>query len=458
MRQRTAKTLGTRHDLNYFKYFTPFRLWRMALGLAVPVLALLWLGISSRQSFYSKGQLSSAHAFFSDQCSVCHTGQARATSTAGFRKPVTDSACLSCHQAPAHQPNQLFTPSCSSCHVEHQGLVQLDHVRDAQCVQCHSGLQTIQGPPHYVADIRGFNRNHPEFAPLRNGSAGYSAITFSHHEHRGDSIRGPLGPVKLQCDDCHRPQAEIGGPWTYADPHLQGTATPADPTANLFLDTTRELMAPVTYEQHCLSCHALQFDQRFTAPVPHKTPEIVHAFVVQQFQDYIAGHPEAIHESRPADRNIPGVAIMQPTAPRNAEEWVQQNVDRTEQLLWGVTCKLCHQLEFPSSGGGNASGLPRIKPSSMPARWLPHATFSHEAHSGVACESCHALAPASETTSQILIPSIKTCQSCHNGDPSAAGKAENSCFLCHQYHQWKDRTHFRGTHTIQELTGAGSGR
>ena len=47
MRQRTAKTLGTRHDLSYFKYFTPFRFWRVALGLAVPVLALLWLGISA---------------------------------------------------------------------------------------------------------------------------------------------------------------------------------------------------------------------------------------------------------------------------------------------------------------------------------------------------------------------------------------------------------------------------
>jgi len=453
VRLRTAKTLGTRHDLNYFKYFTPFRRWRVALGLALPVIALLWLGISKRQSFYSKGPLSSAHAFFSDQCSICHTGEARGGFTVSFRKPVTDDACLSCHQAPAHQPNQLFSPSCSSCHVEHQGLTRLDHVRDRQCVQCHADLQTTRGRPRFVADIRGFNRNHPEFAPLRKGITGFSAITFSHREHRGDSIRGPLGPVKLQCDDCHRPQAEIGGPWQYSDPHLQTAAAPAGPTANLFLDTRRELMAPLTYEQHCLSCHALQFDQRFTAPVPHKTPEIVHAFVVQQFQDYIARNPAAIHESRPESRKIPGVAIMQPSAPRNARQWVQQNVDRTEQLLWGVTCKLCHQMEFPASGG-----LPRVKPSAMPARWLPNATFSHEAHSGVACESCHVTAPGSEKTSEILIPSIKTCQSCHNGDPSVAGNAENSCFLCHQYHQWQDRTHFRGSHTIQELTGAESAR
>ena len=448
MRQRTAKTFGTRHDLTYFRHFTPFRLWRVALGLAVPVLALLWLGVSGRQSFYSKGQLSSAHAFFSDQCGVCHTGQVRGASMASFRKPVTDSACLSCHQAPAHQPNQPFNPSCSSCHVEHRGLGQLDHVSDAQCVECHEDLHATEGPARLVADIRGFNRNHPEFAALRNSPPAFTAINFSHHEHFGDSIRGPHGPVKLQCDDCHRPETEINGPWPYADPQAPAAAAPPDPTANVFLDTRRELMAPITYEQHCLSCHELQFDERFAAPVPHKTPEIVHAFVVQQFQDYITKNPKAVHESRLQDRKIPKVAIIERSPPRNAAEWVHQNVDRTEQLLWGVTCKLCHQVEFPSPGG-----LPRIKPSALPAaRWLPHARFSHEAHSGVACESCHTLAPESETSSDVLIPGIKTCQSCHNGDPSVAGNAENRCFLCHQYHQWKDRMHFRGGHTIQELT------
>lgn len=454
MRLRTAKTLGTRHDLNYFKSITPFRAWRVALGLAVPIFALVWLGISSgkRQSFYSKGPLSSAHAFFSDQCGVCHLSQVRGVSSASFRRPVTDEACLSCHQAPAHQPDQLFTPSCSSCHVEHQGLVALNHVRDGQCVQCHSDLKTTTGQVRYVTDIRGFNRNHPEFGPLRNHSAGQSTITFSHRVHRGDSIRGPLGAVKLQCDDCHRPEAETAGPWIYADPGVRFAAA-SGPGANLFRDTRRELMAPVTYEKHCLTCHALRFDDRFSQPIPHKTPDVVHAFVVEQFQTYIAQHPEAIHQARPTGRRIPGMTIMQPTPPRNANQWVQQNVDRTEQLLWGVTCKLCHQLEFPAGGG-----LPRVKPSVIPTRWLPNATFSHEAHSGVACESCHSSAPTSEATSQILIPSIKTCQSCHNGNPASAGHAENSCFLCHQYHQWKDRIHLRGTHTIQELTGVDSSR
>jgi hypothetical protein len=455
VRLRNAKTLGTRHDLNYFKSFPPFRVWRVALGLAVPFFALLWLGVSTwkKPSFYSKGPMSSPHAFFAHQCGVCHLSQVRGVSVPGFRRPATDAACLSCHQAPAHQPDQLFTPSCSSCHVEHQGMVQLDHVRDGQCVQCHSDLKTTTGQPRYVTSIRGFNRDHPEFAPLRSGFLNQSAITFSHRVHRGDSIRGPQGAVKLQCDDCHRPDAETAGPWAYADPSARFAAAPAGPGANFYMDARRELMASVTYEKHCLTCHALRFDDRFSQPIPHKTPDVVHAFVVVQFQNYIAQHPEAIHEVRPSGRRIPGMTIMQPTPARNAAEWVQQNSDQTEQLLWGVTCRLCHQLEFPGNGG-----LPRVKPSAAPVRWLPNATFSHEAHNGVACESCHAMAPTSETGSQILIPSIKTCQSCHNGNPAHAGNAENSCFLCHQYHQWKDRMHLRGTHTIPELTGMDSRR
>lgn len=463
MRLRTAKTLGTRHDLNYFRYFTPFRLSRIALGLAVPVLALLWLGIAGKRSFYSKGPLASAHSLFADQCSLCHTSQTAGFFGVSFRRTVTDNACLSCHQAPAHQQNQTFTPACSECHREHRGQVQLDHVHDRQCVQCHADLKTTQGHPRFVTDIRGFNRNHPEFAPVRSGSGNQTAITFSHRVHRSATIRGPRGPVKLQCDDCHRPDAESPGPWPYADPALQGVsvqspsvqfnAAPPGSGDNMFLDKRRAFMAPVTYEKHCQTCHALRFDDRFSQVIPHKTPDIVHDFVVQQFTSYIAANPGAAREAPSEVRMIPGRTIERLAAPRSSGEWIQQNVDRTEQLLWGVTCRLCHQLEFPSTGG-----LPRVKPTVMPSRWLPNAEFSHEAHSGVTCESCHISADASDKAKELLIPGIKGCQTCHNGDPSNAGSAENSCFLCHQYHQWNQRKHQHGVHTIQELTGKSPGR
>ncbi len=453
MRKRTAKTLGMRHDLNYFKYFTAFRFWRLLLALLVPALAVLWLGVSTqkKKTIYSKGPLSSGHAFFADQCSLCHSPLVLGMRMVGFNRTVTDEVCLSCHQAPAHQAGQLFTPTCASCHVEHQGLVRLSHVQDAQCVQCHSDLKTRVGHPRFVSDIRGFNRNHPEFAPLREPSAAAITITFSHATHMGEIMRSPSGRVKMECDDCHRLATEIAGAWKYAE-RLQPVMAPADSGETPRLGVGHDLMAPVSYEKNCAACHVLQFDDRFTQPIPHKTPDVVHAFVVQQFQDYISQHPEEIRNNpQPVNRRVPGMMILPSSTPKNANEWVQQRVDETEQLLWNVTCKLCHQLEFPTGAAANA--LPRVKPSVMPARWLPNAMFSHEAHSVVACESCHAQALASEKSSEVLIPGIKSCQSCHNGDPAHAGNAENRCFLCHTYHNWKQRVHFHSRFTIEELTG-----
>ena len=89
----------------------------------------------------------------------------------------------------------------------------------------------------------------------------------------------------------------------------------------------------------------------------------------------------------------------------------------------------------------------------MPARWLPSAIFSHEAHTVVACDSCHAYTRASQKSSEILIPSIKACQSCHNGNPTKSGNAENSCFLCHSYHKWKQSIEFHSKYTIDQLIG-----
>jgi len=455
-RIRTAKTLGTRHDLNYFKYFGGFKLWRLILCVAVVAVALVWLGFGyarKKQAMYSKGPLSHAHSFFADRCSLCHASIVNGVKTAGFRKTVSDEACLTCHQAPAHHANQLFTPSCSSCHVEHQGLMRLVRVEDRQCVQCHSDLGTKDGHPGFVTDIRGFNRNHPEFVPLRDGFKNPSTIAFNHAAHMGDSIMGPSGRVKLECSDCHRPAAEAGGPWKYADLHLQlAAATASGPGEVMHPDAGYELMTPTSYEKNCASCHKLQFDEHFAESVPHQKPEIVHAFLLQKFQDYISKNPDAIHDAWLPTRKVPEIIQLPP--PKNADEWVAQRVGQSEQLLWLSTCKHCHQLDFSAQPtAANSPALPVVKPSALTYRWMPNAIFSHQAHSSVSCESCHAFATASQKGSDVLMPSIKTCQSCHNGNPAKVGEAENSCFLCHQYHDWKQRGNFHSTYTIQEITG-----
>lgn len=71
---------------------------------------------------------------------------------------------------------------------------------------------------------------------------------------------------------------------------------------------------------------------------------------------------------------------------------------------------------------------------------MPEAIFSHGAHEEVKCESCHEGARTSSQTSDVLLPKIDSCRTCH----SAAGGVHQSegnktvksdCIMCHSYHE-----------------------
>ena len=137
-RTRTTKKLAKRIDLQYFARPHPFRRWLFWLSVAVPVIALSWF-LAQRahggQKVYSSGQLSRSHAVFTQQCTLCHV-----TQTGAFTASVTDKACLACHDAPLHHPNQTFTPECSTCHgdIAHQTVAQRNvDVHRGFCVNCH---------------------------------------------------------------------------------------------------------------------------------------------------------------------------------------------------------------------------------------------------------------------------------------------------------------------------------
>ena len=420
---------------------------------------MLWLGMSTvrdRQIAYSSGPLSRSHTFFYNQCSTCHLNLVNGVKTVGFKNNVPDAACLSCHAAPAHHENQTFTPPCATCHQEHKGALRLARVPDAHCTQCHADLRTASGRSLFVSQISSFTGRHPEFAALRYGTADPGTIAFNHAAHLSDYILGPTGRVKLECGDCHRPSAEANGPWKYSLPGLKLISAGANRAQIAHPGANRELMAPVTYEKQCAGCHTLQFDKKLSESVPHDTPEVVHAFVLKKFRDYIAANPAALQETSMRLGQIPGVVAS--AAPRNAEEWVQQQTAQAEYLLWRKTCKQCHQLTMPQAGGERSAALlPKVRPSSITARWLPHAIFDHESHRAIECSSCHAAATTSQRTSDVLIPGIKTCQSCHSGGMQSTTKVESGCFLCHQYHDWNQRVQFKGRYTIPQLTGENVG-
>jgi hypothetical protein len=92
-----------------------------------------------------------------------------------------------------------------------------------------------------------------------------------------------------------------------------------------------------------------------------------------------------------------------------------------------------------SSDAGSA--LPKIAPSNITARYMPHAKFDHSQHGLVDCTGCHAAALTSQQSSDVLLPGIATCRSCHHVGTEAA---ESRCFECHTYH---DPTRRRSAHS-----------
>ena len=460
--KRTTKTIAQRIDLNYFKRPSRWRTWRFALSVALPCLAVAWLaayGVARDGHAYSVGKMSPAHAVLTQQCSVCHVSKA-----GSFRASVTDKACLSCHDGPIHQADQVFAPSCASCHVEHRARMRLATTADESCTQCHADLRTSGAATPYVTRVTEFTtEGHPEFAPLRPGFHDPGTIKLNHAIHLKANLIGPNNTrVQLGCDDCHRADAADQS-WRFGAPPpsqsqalMAGRTAPGDmvPVSAMPIfgppshSSARAYMQPISYARHCIACHPLLFDKRFADSVPHDTPEVIHAFLVKRYTDYIATRPAELRETR-STITLPARPV--PVSPRiyTPREWVETRVAEAESLLWRKTCKQCHALSFSPGLAPAPPALPKVAKSDIPVRWFPHAQFDHEAHRAWTCASCHPRATTSQETADILVPGEKTCEQCHH---AGADAAEARCFECHTYHDWSREKRVKGAAHISSLS------
>ncbi len=220
-------------------------------------------------------------------------------------------ACLTCHDAPAHQAAQTFTPPCASCHVEHEGASRLAATPEASCTQCHADLKVKEGQTNFALNIKSFSNGHPEFAAVRAGHApDPGTIKLNHQIHLKAGLKGPTGPMHLVCADCH--QEALPAPRTAKATFLIGAMTlnltlPAAMDSNL--KSLSPEMAPVNFERHCMNCHPLVFDTRFNDPAPHKETQIVQAYVIDQYTNYIAQHPGEVHEPVRLNSDLPSRPI-----------------------------------------------------------------------------------------------------------------------------------------------------
>jgi hypothetical protein len=399
--------------------------------------------------------MSEAHAVLEAECAACHVRTAGA-----FSATASDAACLSCHDGPMHHTSQTKAPDCVTCHTEHRGRVNIAAAKNQSCAECHGDLKASAGGANrFAAHIESFEDGHPEFAALRGNVRDVGTIRVNHAIHMQPTRRGPNGPdVQLECGDCHRPDA-FSAEWAYAD-----ASYTTGKTSNALQDEAltpkagtlqrrgpmsgRELMAPVKFGSACAGCHSLAFDKRFSEGVPHDKPEVVHAFLVKRFSDYIAAHPSELREARDPGRDLTGKPVPAALRVYTANEWVAARINDAEELLWRKTCKQCHAL---TSGTGQ-NHLPAVEPARTTVKWMPHAKFDHDAHRGFLCMSCHEKALKSTEMSDVLLPGIATCKTCHAPGPE---HAESRCFECHTYHDWSKKKEVKPTFTLPALRTGG---
>ena len=298
--------------------------------------------------------------------------------------------------------------------------------------------------------------------------------------------RAPNGPnVQLVCSDCHRSApGAANSQWPYPDArYVDASVSYTDkdeftgaPSAGLTPRNPangRELMAPMKFATACAACHLLTFDKRFDEGVPHDKPDVIHNFLVKKFSAYIAAHSGELHEMQDPARDLTGKPLPPRVRTLTPPQWVQEKVAVAEELLARKTCAQCHQMNLqnlPDTGIARWTvsersaqvqqmaptraapilpmQFPAVAPANIILRWLPHSKFDHDAHTGFTCVTCHSKAVTSTESSDILIPGISTCRTCHAPGPN---HAESRCFECHNYHDWSRRKEVQPTFTLPAL-------
>ncbi len=415
-RIRDTKGVAQRLDLGYLKR-TPFLLllrkqttW-ILLGLAALVSVPLMLGLGGSRRALSPGPLSSSHAAFEGRCEVCHAS--------AFAR-VKDTSCEGCHDGAAH-PSVVrdtgeanFTVACAECHSEHKGQAQLSQVVNGNCTRCHADLaKNASGLTIKSHEISAFReKRHPEFSTAT--MADERPFQLNHKKHmEAEAAKFPRMRLPMKCDDCH------------------GT----DRTS-----LTGDLI-PVTFEANCKSCHKreLQFDRYgilgdMAQESPHtRIQQTIRDFIDKSYNDALASMGSLTVPQIGADAKV----INSPQDPA-----FEKLKSESYEFLFDKKCPYCHQMESqyevkkvdprpPESLTAPVQAPLGIKgryPTG--ALWFERSEFSHRAHREVECESCHTKAKASEKTSDVLIPEMKTCLPCHGESRANLDR----CSECHLYH------------------------
>ncbi len=461
-RRGTQKQIAAKYrgNLDLYKRILPWRLARflvsffaISLGLA----AIIAYQRRGDERFFNPGELSKSHAALVGNCASCHDKKSlseQRLTEVEFEKMLQDRIqrgvafdsidqnCAACHlkrdkrNFAFHEPNVVEDRSCSVCHQEHRGANSMKVVASAQCTFCHDNpltmaaaarkgreldwknferhphppqqvvLELSRPPNGFTATFSSFWKGHPEFQFKREAVRDPDRLKFNHERHFAADIPLIAGK-KLECSYCHQPDTE-----------------------------GRFNNRRITFAGQCQACHSLQFDPKNPElTLPHGNTTAVRGFLrtlPTQYADLAV--KKGIRSPNEIKSFVTRQMLQLRDRVRSGEDFEHEvffatnpykpppgSGPRVRASFYG--CALCHEVQPV------ANTAPFIAKPVFIDRWMLRSDFDHKKHRSVGCNDCHR-ATQSRLTSDVLMPGIASCVTCH----SPQGKVAAECITCHSYH------------------------
>lgn len=374
-------------------------------------------------SSWNTGSFHPAHQFFATDCNACHVQPF---------VPTKDETCMGCHDETArHFPlekvdqNEHPEAACQSCHKEHNGQSELVVDDKKLCVNCHQDIHEYTNGKSEQINVQDWEKSHPEITlsmahwdavakqwnhsqqDASQPAKEQSGLLFPHDVHLAAEgfDTGDAESKVLVCADCHTP--EPGG----------------------------ALMQPVNMEQHCESCHRLDFDS--TRP----SLTVRHGDIGATLRD-IAG-VKGLDKLFPPQQEVqvrpPVVSnLIRPGKAAKSTAYMKQATTLAgiaEELIEKRGCATCHTVNKDKQAlkEGRLLETWSIEPVHVATRWIDDAEFDHSGHQSMNCQTCHAAVEDSDSSEDVHIPARSSCVECH-GNPSSDGLSQSQCIDCHSYH------------------------
>jgi predicted CXXCH cytochrome family protein len=379
---------------------------------------------------WDPGPLSLAHHGLKDRCQACHV------------KPfesVRDDTCRSCHKTVhdhasparlaaaraslplgdrllwgvAHAFGKPGPGACVDCHREHEGAGPMEPTRQQFCADCHGSLKERLNDTK-LGDAGDFGLLHPQFSPAVMTDPLAARPTRVSLDQPVREANGLTFPHKLHLDPrggVARMAIDLGAGRGY------GAALTCANCHHATEDGVR--FKPVNMERDCEACHSLAYDR---VGATYRT--LRHGDVDQMIADLSASdrgaEPIVTGRHRPGSYSAGGVYYANFALPQAGIGSIQRALGKD-----GV-CGECHTPLY-------RNGKPGVVPVTQISRFMAHGWFDHAAHKQEKCTSCHA-ADRSTSASDLLLPGIKQCRTCHLGEDASKAKVPSGCAMCHGYH------------------------